>query len=112
MREKANQKYAITHPEERLFRQAKARAKRNGFVFNICKEDIVIPEKCPVLGLELITYKGGPRSDHSPSIDRIIPYKGYTKDNICIVSWKANNLKSNGTLWEFEKIIEYIKRFK
>ncbi len=47
---------------------------------------------------------------NSPSIDRFDSNKGYTKDNIRIVSAKANALKSDGTLEEFLQIIKYIQR--
>lgn len=35
--------------------------------------------------------------------------KGCIKDNIKIISWRANNLKSNGTLKEFKKLIRYME---
>jgi hypothetical protein len=42
------------------------------------------------------------------SVDRIDNNSGYTKDNIKVISFRANRLKSNGTLEEFEQIVKYL----
>lgn len=47
---------------------------------------------------------------NSFSLDRIIPGKGYVVGNVRIISWRANQLKSNGTVEEFEKIIVDLKK--
>jgi len=36
-------------------------------------------------------------NDNSATIDRIDNGLGYVKDNVLIVSWRANRLKSDGT---------------
>jgi hypothetical protein len=38
------------------------------------------------------------------SFDRIDPTKGYIKGNVQIVSQRANRIKSNSTLEEFEEM--------
>jgi hypothetical protein len=43
-------------------------------------------------------------------IDRIDTSKGYLKDNIKVISWRANRLKSDGTLEELEKIVNYMRK--
>lgn len=86
----------------------KARAKRKGFECTIESSDFEMITHCPVLGIEL-NYFNTKQSDNSPSFDRIDNSKGYIKGNVRIISWRANNLKSNGTIEEFEKIIQYIK---
>jgi hypothetical protein len=47
--------------------------------------------------------------DNSYSIDRVDNTRGYTMDNICIMSLKANKMKSNGTLEELVKLGEWAK---
>lgn len=32
-----------------------------------------------------------------------------SKDNVQVMSWRANNLKSDGSLEEFEQLVEYLK---
>lgn len=94
---------------KRLLIGAQKRAKDLQIPFNLEISDIIIPEFCPVLGLKLERNKGRKPGDNSPSLDRITPELGYIKDNVCVISWRANALKKNGTIEEFEKIINYIK---
>jgi hypothetical protein len=83
------------YPEKYLWKQAKHRAKwdYNDLEFTITQEDIVIPDRCPYLGTTFDTTD----KELSPSLDRIDSSKGYTKDNIRVISYKANRMKSNAT---------------
>ena len=101
-------KYVEENPILVVIANLKQRAKAKNLECTITKEDIVIPERCPVLGFKLKFNKGRQQFD-SPSIDRIDNNKGYTKENICIISSRANTLKGDGTLDEFEKIVKYMK---
>lgn len=94
--------------EYRIFLSAKTRAKKKNIEFDLNIEDIVIPDYCPILGvkIEFVPYS---RSDSSPSLDRIDSSKGYTKDNIIIISWRANRIKNNGTWEEHLKIAEFVR---
>lgn len=91
-----------------LYRSAKARAKKKGIAFNITPEDIIIPECCPVFGFKFSDDDRWCR----PSIDRIDSDLGYLRGNIDVISLKANTLKGNGTISDFEQIIKYIKKHK
>lgn len=94
--------------EEEILSNCRQRAKNYNIPFNLELSDIVIPKYCPVFGIE-IRKNEIHKSNHSPSIDRIIPEKGYIKGNICIISDKANRLKSNMTIQDIEKLLNYIK---
>lgn len=95
--------------ENTLLSRAKGRAKRKNLQFNLELEDIVVPQYCPVLGIKLEPNRGGEKvAPNSPSIDRIDNNKGYTKDNIKIISHKANTIKSSATVEELKAIIEYM----
>jgi len=94
---------------QQLFRNAKKRAKDKGYVFSITKEDIIIPDVCPLLGIKIMIANGR-ANDNSPSVDRIIPDKGYTKENIQIVSQRANRIKDNASLEELETIAENLRK--
>lgn len=89
-------KQKLSKPELWLFKQAKKRAKDKQLEFTLVIEDIKIPQKCPIMH-EALQYIPGGYSDYSPSIDRIDSSKGYTKDNIQIISSIANRMKWNAT---------------
>lgn len=95
-------------PAAHLLRAARYRAKTKNLPFDLEIADIEIPEVCPVLGCKL---KQGTKGDSnfSPSIDRIIPSKGYTKGNIRVISWRANNLRKDATLEELKKVVSYVE---
>ena len=106
--------YKETSTELKMYRAAKARAAQKGLEFTLSIEDVVIPEYCPVLGIKLSPSVGAGRIScrnfgASPSIDRIDNSKGYTPDNIQVISNRANQLKSDGSLDEFERIAQYMK---
>lgn len=94
-----------------MFKRAEKRAKSKNLPFELKVNDIIIPEHCPILGLKLSVSnigKKGP-SNSSPSLDRIIPEKGYVKDNIMVISMKANKIKSDASIADIEKVLFYLK---
>lgn len=94
------------NPSSVLYRAAKNRAKTKGIEFTIEVSDVVVPNTCPVLGIEISI--GGNRNN-SPSLDRIDNSKGYVKGNVCVISFRANALKSDGTLEELRAISRYME---
>lgn len=102
----AVRKYKESHPERDILRRAKDRAKKKGLDFSLVENDIVIPDLCPVYNTKIALNFDRVRDD-SPSIDRIDNSKGYTKDNIIIVSYKANRLKNDATIDDLQKIVEF-----
>jgi len=93
--------------ERTLYQSAKGRAGRNGREFSISIEDIVIPAVCPVLCVPIERVRG---SWYAPSIDRIDPDGGYTKDNILVMSKRANTLKNNMTYDEAMKLAFFLRQ--
>jgi hypothetical protein len=94
-----------------LWAAAKERAMKEGLPFDIELDDILIPEVCPVLGIPINVELGrGRRKGDSPSLDKFIPEKGYTKGNIAVISWRANWLKNNGTTEEWLKIAKWCQQ--
>ena len=84
--------------EYKLWQRARDRSKKSGTDFEISPDDIVIPERCPYLDLPLRVHSGTPggRPD-SPALDRVDNTKGYTKDNIEVISHLANMMKSSAS---------------
>jgi hypothetical protein len=77
-------------------------------------EKINIPDNCPVLGIPLnyhgVEKQGWSRTDNSPSIDRIDSSKGYTLDNMQIISWRANRIKNDSTPEELRLLADYMEQ--
>lgn len=96
-------------PELVMLESSKGRAKKKNLEHTITIDDIQIPEICPVLGIPLKIGVGLP-TDNSPSLDRIDNSKGYTKENIIVVSHRANTLKRNATIEELEKVVNFYKQ--
>lgn len=102
-------RYYVNHkkkrPEHFIWKQARHRAfvDYNGMEFSITPEDIKIPETCPYLKIPLSFF--GERKQ-APSLDRIDSTKGYTKDNIQVISCMANIMKSNASI---EELVEFAK---
>lgn len=86
---------------------ARRRAKVKGIEFDLLVSDVHVPSHCPVLGIELKFNRGSPKPD-SPTIDRVDNNKGYTRDNIRVISHRANSLKSNASLGELLAVYEYV----
>ena len=123
----AQRKHYKEHPEKHREKRLKAsenwereaiyrirsRAKKNGIPFDIDETDIQLVEFCPVLGIKLNKRHGnrGPigYSATAPSVDRLVPSKGYIKGNVRVISARANLLKNDATVDELEKVIRYMK---
>lgn len=100
---------ANTDPRKMIWNAAKSRAKNQNVPFDIELSDIIIPEYCPILDIKIERKeygKGGSFQPNSPSLDKIIPSKGYIKGNIMIISMKANAMKYNATINELLKFSE------
>lgn len=95
--------------EHHIYKGAKKRAREKCREFSIDIGDVVVPELCPILGIPL-QVSDGMWTDNSPTLDRIDSAKGYVKGNVCVISHRANRIKSNGTAEEHRKIAEYIEK--
>lgn len=96
-------------PEWRMHQRAKMRCKNSGREFNIEVSDIVIPDICPVLGIALNMNSGKSGAyRNSPSLDRKDNNRGYTKDNIQVISQLANAMKHRATNEELHKFAQWI----
>ncbi len=92
-----------------MLNNCRQRAKAKNIPCTITKEDIVIPDKCPVLGIKL--ERGGSFKHNSPSVDKILPELGYVPGNVCVISYRANSIKTDATLEEVESVLNYMKRY-
>ena len=103
----------MSKQHSRLLGGARRRAKKQGVAFNLTQKDIHIPDLCPALGITICpNFGGAAQHDTSPTLDRIIPGKGYTPGNVVVISAKANAIKSSATLDELELVCGYVRRLQ
>lgn len=99
--------YKMTSPEPKaIYNRLKASAKKRGIPFDLRVTDLYelsYPVTCPINGL-VLRWNKGKAQDDSYSFDRIDSTKGYTIDNLQVISWRANRLKSDATLLELEQL--------
>lgn len=95
-----------------IWSHLKASAKKRDIPFTLVPTDIDeigIPITCPILGIPLYFHKNMVEDD-SISFDRIDSTKGYSVDNLIVISYRANILKSNATLDEMRKIVNFYEQ--
>jgi hypothetical protein len=96
------------NPIKAMLQRARRRARDMNIEFNLTAKDIVIPDICPALGIKLL--RGNSDQDSSPSLDRIDNDKGYVVGNIVVVSFRANRMKSNSTVGELKRLVEFYEQ--
>lgn len=85
-----------------MIQNAKNRAKKLGIRFFLSVDDLDVPAFCPLLNIPI--FVGDVRGDNSPSLDRIVPEKGYVSGNVWVISDLANRIKQNATPDQIEQV--------
>lgn len=92
-----------------IWNHLKASAKKRDIPFDLTPldiDEIGIPITCPILGIPLFFHRNMVEDD-SISFDRIDSTKGYSVDNLIVISYRANRLKSDASLDEMRKIVNF-----
>ena len=105
-----HKRYHRKYPIRYILRSAKNRAKKYNLAFDLVEGDLVMPEFCPILGIKLEVSKDGRGNPQAASLDRVDNTKGYTKDNVQIISFLANQMKSTANKDELIKFANWIKQ--
>jgi thymidylate synthase ThyX len=105
--EKCRSAFRKEHDPDSRIHVTKFNAQKRGLTFDLTRGDVQWVTHCPILGVELdYSVSGGKNPDYSPSIDRIDSSKGYVKDNVWVISNKANRMKNDGSS---EELISFAK---
>ena len=109
----------INNPIPQMLSNAKIRAKQKGVDFNLTSKYLkkIFPKnnKCPITGLNFqFGYKNKEKinKNNSPSLDRIIPSKGYVEGNVMVISDLMNRMKQDSTYEDIEKLYNLYKKLK
>lgn len=101
------------HKISQTCNSAKRRAPELGVPFDLDADYLVsiFPNDglCPALGLPLQWGDKSGRKD-SPSLDRIVPEKGYTRGNVRWLSQLANQIKTNATPEQVMAVATYLQK--
>jgi len=99
------------NPAYWLLSNARQRAKAKGVALTITLSDIIIPERCPILGTVLRPQLNkSPNWGDAPSIDRLDSSKGYVPGNCIVISRRANVIKSMGSAEEHERVASWMRQ--
>ena len=104
---RASHKRTVAH---NLWKRAFDRAKKYNYPFNITVDDIIIPDKCPILEVPFVLGSKG-NYEYTPSLDRKINSLGYVKGNIQVISKKANSMKNSATPEELKAFCKNVLRY-
>lgn len=91
-----------------VIRTARIRAQSLGVPFDLMLEGLSIPDVCPIFNTPM-SWSNKITND-TPSLDRLIPEKGYVKDNVAFISMRANRIKSDASLDDLLKITKWMQR--
>lgn len=105
----ATRKDRKANPALYLWRECKCDAKAAGVRFNLRAEDVIVPKRCPVFGV-LLKVNSGRVGTNSPTVDRLVPARGYVKGNVAVISHRANTIKNDASLKELLAVVAYVKR--
>ena len=105
------------NPIPQMLSNAKIRAKQKGVDFNLTSQYLkkIFPKdnKCPITGLNFefgYINKEKINKNNSPSLDRIIPSKGYVIGNVMVISDLMNRMKQDSTFEDIEKLYNFYKK--
>jgi len=100
--------YRYTRHARTMYKNAQARARAQGVPFTITEADLVIPERCPVLGIVL---RRGDRVTLpcSPSLDKIRPELGYVPGNVIVMSHLANTIKRDADSKTVRRVADWME---
>ena len=109
-----NMENPITGQTNNMIKNARKRAKDKKVPFDIDHDYIrsIVPSHCPVFGTPLEwSLQRAAQSialGNSPSLDRIVPERGYVKGNVWIISHRANTIKNDASHEELKLVTKAV----
>jgi hypothetical protein len=104
-------RYKAENPFSVYLSKKKSYARTNGIPLDLTAEylESIWTGVCPVFQTRLTLPRSGEcRVKHMPSLDRIIPSKGYVKGNVEWISQYANTVKNAANASDLYKIADHV----
>lgn len=96
----------------RVLYNASIRAGKRGCEFSLNENSLTelmkAAKTCPVCGVDF-TFDGGWK-DSSMTLDRVDVNGGYTDDNVALICWRCNTVKSVGNAEDHQRIADWMKK--
>lgn len=90
-----------------LLINTKYRARKAEIPFDLTEASVPeIPDSCNCCGNVF-----GPDPLSRPTLDKVVPSKGYIVGNVAWICWRCNRLKDNSTLDDLRNLVSYVERF-
>jgi hypothetical protein len=98
----------LENPALKMLKDARSRARAKNLPFALAIEDIVVPERCPILE---VAFVAGTKDQHSlsPTLDRVIPELGYVRGNVRVISHRANAIKWAKSAEHHRRVAETVR---
>jgi hypothetical protein len=87
--------------ENKIWWAARKRATAKELPFDLERSDVVITDTCPCCGDPMVR----------PSLDQVRPAEGYTKNNVAVICFDCNVIKSYGTAERHRRIADWMDSF-
>jgi len=111
---KKTKQYFMARPFYSSLHAAKNRAKDRGVPFDLTEEylESIWTGVCPVFQVRLAfpSHGGNKRTANKPSLDRLVPDKGYVPGNVIWISLRANQMKNDGNSEELFRVAEWLQQ--
>lgn len=111
-RAKLNEADPVKAILQNMLWDTRKRAKAKGYEHDLDYEFLLslYCEVCPICQEPFLWERGhGKPQNNSPSLDRLDPRKGYTKDNVWLISYRMNRIKNDATPEELETIAKRLR---
>ena len=103
-------KWNAANPEKMALNGARRRAREKGLPFDLKEEDLVFPDTCPCC-LQPMSRETNTLKDY-PSLDRIVPELGYTKQNVVVICFRCNTYKNAATPEEMYWVADFVFKLR
>lgn len=107
-----NRERRLARPFENAVAQARYRAKRADVPFDLTEDYLedIWTGYCPVFGTRFKLPGSAARTPQTPSLDRLVPDRGYVRGNVVWISDLANRIKQEATSDEIQTVATWLRQ--